>query len=685
VTSDLELRSLDLLDGLSNQLMAAANIQAATDATLAAAVRLCAAERGALFVPGKAGLVIVAQTGFSAVDVSALEPELNSQDSTVSACARALQPICVEDFVANCDHAEAAIAMRYGYRAVHSVPILDARGVLLCVITLFFSSSKALPEAQSRWIRVFGRQLSMFSQRSNEKQSLGSTEERFRSLFQESNDFIVMADLKQTITYCNPATSLALGWPTEYMIGRSIADFIPPRHFDRTSAMLDQKLQEGGSTRYEVDVIARDGRRMTWEINSRLTFGPGGKPTGLHAIGRDVTSMRKAHEELRQSERRLRDADQRKDEFLAMLAHELRNPLAPIRTAAYILKQTPVTVEHLKQAGEILERQVGHVSKIVDDLLDVSRVTRGLVAFDMKPTDLHQVVKVAVEQAQPLVEAKGHRLRVDMPNEPLVLAGESVRLIQLVANLLINAARHSGGNLDIELTVIATPQLVEIHVRDHGAGIAPEFLPHIFELFAQSERSIARSEGGLGIGLALVRRIAELHGGSVEAHSDGLGQGAHFVVFLPRLNEEPPSVEGSKQDAGEAAPQGLRILIVDDNEDAANSLAMLLQLEGHTTLVAHDALTALERARVELPDIMLLDIGLPGMSGHELAMQLRSTPTTASATLVAVTGYGQLSDRRKSADAGFDYHLTKPATIDELRSIFRKRNASVAVRSEASH
>jgi len=673
VNSDPELHSLDLFDALSELLAAAGNVQAASDATLAAAIDLCAAQLGTLHVPANQGLALVAQRGFPSADLVGIEAELTRVDSTAHISARTLENALVEDLADMPERAESALADRYGYRAAQSVCLVDAERKLVCVVTLYFSSPSKLATRQLRWVGVFARQLSLLIRRAYDNQKIAATDERFRSLFQESNDFIVMADLKQKITYCNPATAAALGWPAEYVIGRSIADFIPPQHFGRSSSMLEQKLREGGSTRYEVDVIARDGRCMNWEIDSRLTFGPDGKPTGLHAIGRDMTSNRQAHEELRVSERRLREADQRKDEFLAMLAHELRNPLAPIRTAAYVFKQPRASAEQLQEASSILERQVEHITRIVDDLLDVSRVTRGLVAFDMKPTDLHNVVSMAVEQVRPLMEAKHHRLKIAVPSDPIVLAGEAARLVQMIANLLSNAARHSGNDLDIDLSVITTAQLVEIHVSDRGAGITPDFLPYIFDLFAQSERSAARSEGGLGIGLALVRRIAELHGGSVEARSDGVGRGAHFIVVLPRLNEKPP-IDGPHEHVSDGTvPERLRIIVVDDNEDAANTLSMLLQLEGHTTVVAYDALSALERADIERPDVMLLDIGLPGMSGYELAKRLRASPKTASVTLVALTGYSRSADRHQSREAGFDHHLTKPAGMDELRTILRVR------------
>jgi CheY-like chemotaxis protein len=269
---------------------------------------------------------------------------------------------------------------------------------------------------------------------------------------------------------------------------------------------------------------------------------------------------------------------------------------------------------------------------------------------------------------RPLIEAKQHRLNIDLPDEAVILSGEAVRLVQMIANLLNNAARHSGTGGRIDLFVIAQIQLVEIHVRDYGTGIAPELLPRVFELFTQADQSVARSEGGLGIGLALVRRLAELHGGHAEATSEGLGRGAEFTVVLPRLADTTTTVSTS-QTPSPGLPSSLRILIVDDNQDAANMLAMQLEMEGHMVSVEFGAHAALARAQREHHDIALLDIGLPEMSGYELAVRLRAQPENAGLKLVAITGYGQEEDRRRSQEAGFAHHLMKPVSGEDLQRV----------------
>ncbi|HVF17032.1 MAG TPA: PAS domain S-box protein, partial [Steroidobacteraceae bacterium] len=440
-THNEELRAIELLRQLTEQLSSAADLHTALHSTLAAAMKVCSAQRGVVHLLRDDKLQIVATREFDHVAMNTLEDLLARHDGTPQRAARESSVIVAEDF-AQSDLSEAPLAAQLRYRAALSIPLVEADS-LLAVFTLYFGEPHRSQQRELSWIETYARQAAHVLRRSQAESALAASERRFRSIFQESNDFIVTADLHQKITYCNPATAAALGWPTEDIVGHSIAEFIPNPHFDRTSTMLDQKLREGGSTRYEVDVIARDGRRMTWEINSRLTFGPDGKPTGLHAIGRDVTTMRAAHEALRTSERALREADQRKDEFLAMLAHELRNPLAPIRTAAQVLKQSAASPNQLQQASQIVERQVQHITRIVDDLLDVSRVTRGLVTLNRQPTSLHEVVRMAAEQVRPLIEAKHHGLNISLPNEPVTLSGEAVRLVQMIANLLSNAARHS--------------------------------------------------------------------------------------------------------------------------------------------------------------------------------------------------------------------------------------------------
>ncbi|HXG08276.1 MAG TPA: MASE1 domain-containing protein [Gemmataceae bacterium] len=373
-----------------------------------------------------------------------------------------------------------------------------------------------------------------------------------------------------------------------------------------------------------------------------------------------------------------READRRKDEFLAMLAHELRNPLAPIRTAVQILGLTGTDTAAAARAREIIERQVRHMTRLVDDLLDVSRITRGQIKLQKEPTDLGAVTARAVETCRALIDARGHELTVELPTEPVWLEADPARLEQVICNLLTNAARYTEPHGRISVVVRQEGPEAELRVRDTGIGIRPEMLLRVFDLFAQADRSPDQAPEGLGIGLTLVRRLVELHGGRVTAASAGPGQGSEFVVRLPVLPGAAAPVEG--RIAPSSVGRRRRVLVVDDNVDAAESLAMLLRLEGHEVMVAHDGPAALAAAQVCRPEVVFLDIGLPqGMSGHEVALRLRELPGMEKAFLVAVTGFGQDEDRQRSHRAGFDLHLTKPVDPDELRRLLADREEVGAV------
>ena len=372
----------------------------------------------------------------------------------------------------------------------------------------------------------------------------------------------------------------------------------------------------------------------------------------------------------------VRDADRRKDEFLAMLAHELRNPLAPLRNALHILQAPPADPAVVARTVQIMNRQVQHMIRLVDDLLDVARIVRGKIELRKEPVDIAAVFKRAIETAQPLIDAQAHQLTVSLPDEPVWLEADPVRLAQVIANLLNNAAKYTEPGGSISLTAEREGSELLVGVRDTGMGIAPELLHDIFELFTQAERSIERSQGGLGIGLTLVRRLVEMHGGSIHAFSEGAGQGSEFIVRLPILQGQPEAPEDEPALANETAEAihagPFRILVVDDNADAAESVAMIVKLSKHDVQVAHDGQTALEVAKVYRPHIVLLDIGLPGMNGYEAAKRLRQDPNLANTLLVAMTGYGRQEDQRRSHEAGFDHHLVKPVDVDVIQGLLTR-------------
>ncbi|MEN3276482.1 MAG: hypothetical protein V7631_2272 [Massilia sp.] len=371
---------------------------------------------------------------------------------------------------------------------------------------------------------------------------------------------------------------------------------------------------------------------------------------------------------------------ERKDEFLAMLAHELRNPLAPISSAAQLLRMLFADEPRIREASEVIGRQVRHMTHLVDDLLDVSRVTRGLVTIEKTDVELGAVVREAVEQIVPVIKARGHHLTLDLAPHPVFVSGGRTRLIQVAANLLNNAAKYTpeGGELHVSLKQEGASAVLQ--VGDNGIGIAPDLLPVVFDLFTQGQRTPDRAQGGLGLGLALVKKVVELHDGTVEAHSDGAGRGSTFAIRLPslptgaRAAAEPPAA------IDPAVAQPGRILVVDDNVDAARTLALVLESAGHRVTVEHAAHGALAQARQASFDVILLDIGLPDMSGHALVRALRQLPNCAGSALVAVSGYGQEQDRRMSEEAGFMAHLVKPVPVDALIDTIARVKPDRAVR-----
>jgi signal transduction histidine kinase/ActR/RegA family two-component response regulator len=415
-------------------------------------------------------------------------------------------------------------------------------------------------------------------------------------------------------------------------------------------------------------LIARDGAERAIDDSAAPIRDAAGRVTGAVLVFRDVTERREAERTLHDglaarklAAEELQEADRRKDEFLATLAHELRNPLAPVRNALEVMRQAgddPVAVE---QTRAIIERQVGQMVRLIDDLLDVSRITRNALELRAVRVDLAAVVQSAVEISRPLIEAGGHHLTLELPDRPIHLQADPTRLAQVFSNLLNNSAKYSEPNGRIVLAAERQGGEVVVAVRDTGVGIPAAMLPRIFDPFLQGDRSLERTQGGLGIGLTLVRRLVEMHGGSVVAQSAGAGQGSELIVRLPAL---PETADAAPDEPVLPAPApagpGLRILVVDDNRDSAESLGLFLGLTGHEVATAHDGLEAVAAAESFRPRVVLLDIGLPKLNGYEAARRIRAQEWGRDLVLMAVTGWGQEADRRRSADAGFDHHLVKP-------------------------
>lgn len=536
---------------------------------------------------------------------------------------------------------------------------------------LFLTRIVPVRNAWGRIIQWFGTNTDITEQRRAEEalraseSRLRESETRFRTLVDGAPVAIGMSRAGRNL-YVNPAHRQLFRIPPEEKIeGTAIFDEIAPEEQERMRDRVRRRYQgEAVETSYEFWAVRRDGTRFLAHINVGQIDLPDG-PASLAFIT-DVTEARRAEEEMRL-------AAQRKDEFLATLAHELRNPLHPIRSAVRILAEQGPPEPLLQRQRAIVERQVGNMARLLDDLLDVSRVTRGMVKLEREPLDFTEVMEEAVDACRPVVEQKGHHLHVSLAPHPIPLVGDRLRLEQVVMNLLGNAARYTDPAGTITVETSCEGGWGVLRIRDTGRGISPDLLPHLFDLFFQAERGLTRSEGGLGIGLTLVRSLVELHGGRVQAFSAGLGQGSEFQVFLPLAREPVASSAEPVAPSAEPAPLpaagAVRVLVVDDIPDNVETLAELLNLWGYQVRMAQSGAAALEVASAFQPDVTFLDIGMPGMDGYETARRLRANPETRETILVALTGYGQEQDRRQAEEAGFDEHLMKPADPDRIRAL----------------
>jgi len=439
---------------------------------------------------------------------------------------------------------------------------------------------------------------------------------------------------------------------------------IPRTHPDdreRITAAVSGALQNQKSFEVEHRIL-RDG-----SVRTVYTWGEFelGSPLRVWGTCQDVTEQRHATTELR-------EADRRKNEFLAILAHELRNPLAPIRQSVVVAQSPRASEVQRQRAFEIIERQVAHMARLLEDLLEASRISHGRLDLRREPTKLGTALLTAIETARPVIEARSHALTVDVPEESIWVDADPIRLAQIFTNLLTNAAKYTDPHGRIRLSVRMEGELATISVRDNGVGIGPELLPRVFDMFSQADPALERAQGGLGIGLALARGLVALHGGNIEARSEGLHRGSEFIVRLPILDMRSDRAEVPGRRVEEPR-KNIRILVADDNPDAADSLAMTLRLVGHEVEIAHDGRQALAIAGIYHPDTALIDIGMPELNGYELARRIRAEPWGRNVRLYAVTGWGQEEDRRRALEAGFDEHLTKPVDPAHLIALIEAR------------
>jgi PAS domain S-box-containing protein len=500
--------------------------------------------------------------------------------------------------------------------------------------------------------------------------NLEVSESRYRRLFETAQDAILILDANTgKIFDANPFIKDLLGYSQEELVGKELWQIGLFR--DKSESQIAfRELQTQGYIRYEdLPLETKQGQRIEVEFVSNIYQVD--QRQVIQCNIRDITERSRLERQTHEQAEALAELHLRKDEFLAMLSHELRNPLSAIFNALHILR-LQVTENPIQQKAKIvLQRQVGQLAHLIDDLLEVSRVITGRIQLHQERLEMRGIVERALESVRPQIERRNQELSVSLPAEAIWLQADPTRLEQVVVNLLNNAAKYTDEGGQIRLTAQQEGGEVVLRVRDNGVGIAPALLPRIFDLFSQADRTLDRSQGGLGIGLSLVQKLVELHGGTVEAHSAGLGQGSEFLVRLPALSpvrEAIAPIERAKQPA-----QTSRLLVVDDNMDSADMLVMLLQMFGHEAKATYSGQSALETAVEYQPDFVLLDIGLPDMNGYEVAQHLRQQPQTKDVRLIAMTGYGQDSDRQRSQEAGCEHHLVKPVDPQKLQDLLATR------------
>ena len=496
---------------------------------------------------------------------------------------------------------------------------------------------------------------------------LRASEGRYRSLFEVAVYGVLTIDERGKIGSANPAAERLFGYSSSEMIGRNISLLMPEPYRAEHDAYLENYLHTG------VRKIIGIGREVLGRREDGSTFPMDLAVSELQLDGkRHFQGLVHDVSERKRAEAALREADRLKDEFLATLAHELRNPLAPVRNALELLRRAEDDKALIEQARNIMDRQVGQMVRLVDDLLDISRITGGKLQLRKERVELTDVLDSAIETVRPLIEASGHELTVTLPSQPVPFYADPARLAQVFANLLNNAAKYTAKAGHIWLTAERRADRAVVSVRDTGIGIAADHLSDIFDMFSQVAPALERSPGGLGIGLSLVKGLVELHGGTVEARSGGPGKGSEFIVHLPIVDVPIATMESSAGNETIASVARSRILVVDDLRDSADSLATLLQMMGHDTRTAYDGLEAVQAAGAFRPNVVLLDIGLPSMNGYEVAQRIRDEAWSAGASLIALTGFGQEEDKRRAMKAGFDHHLTKPvdpAVLERLLTV----------------
>ena len=520
------------------------------------------------------------------------------------------------------------------------------------------------PEILLHELQIYQIELEMQNEQLRQAQlELEKSRDRYVDFYDFAPAGYLTLSQEALINEINLPGAALLGAERSRLLQRRFASFVAPQDRDRWHRHFLTILKHDSKLSCELALQHNGGSRFYAQLDCLRLEKEGHKPV-VRIVLTDITERKRIEQELL-------DMDQHKDEFLAMLAHELRNPLAPIRNAAHVLGRLGLAEPKVKWAQKIIEEQVSHLSRLVDDLLDVSRIARGKIALKREAIEFAALAEQAIESARMLAESKGQQLAVRMPDQAVQLEGDPVRLSQLLFNLLDNAVKYTPDGGRIEFAAHLDGTEIEISVRDNGMGIAAELLPRVFDLFRQGERTLDRAQGGLGIGLTLVRRLVGMHGGRVEAHSAGPGQGSTFTVRLPaRAMPALPAKPAAENRSSPAA--GMRVLVVDDDHAVADSTAMLLEMEGCEARIAESGQAALEQIPEFRPQVVLLDIGMKGMNGFKTAQRLRQLPEGRDLCLVAVTGYADSATRAQALASGCDHFLVKPVTFKELSGLLCK-------------
>ncbi|HTU68078.1 MAG TPA: ATP-binding protein [Steroidobacteraceae bacterium] len=665
-----EIKDVTDLHELSATLASVPNLPDQLKLILSTYVRMHDAASGLISTLDAAGgrLQLEASIGFGPKAIEELRARRGDDGACGLACVEGSR-IVIEDTETDPRFAESReLARREHIRAVHATPLITRDGHVLGALTAHFSKPYSPSERDIRIADICARKATVFIERARAEEGVRQRDKRFQSVLEASGvPFLIWSPVRNgagrivdfRFVYVNTAAARVMRIRHDEYIGRNVLDTVPRAWDDPDRLQMYVDTIERNEVREMERHSAADGNVAWYHVIASPLDGD------VAVWFADITKRK-------QQERELLEADRRKDEFLATLAHELRNPLAPIRQAAKILRNEGASEAQRRWANTVIERQVQHMSLLLDDLLDVSRITHGTLQLRKQQTDLQSIVSAAVETARPLIDERHHQLSLDVP-VALEINADPLRLAQVLSNLLTNAAKYTNPNGSIRVGARQAGDELVVTVEDNGIGIASEDLGRVFGMFAQVRSAQDFAAGGLGIGLALAKGIVELHGGRIEASSGGTGHGSRFVVRLPNVVVAARTTPEVKVATNGQAEQPLRILLADDNRDAAESLAIILRLEGHEVNLAHDGQAALQAYAERKPDVALLDIGMPKTNGLDVARQIRAQPGGDDVLLVAITGWAQDSDKERSRSAGFDHHLTKPIEPEALIQLLARR------------